>query len=76
MHFKERVYVDGGAPSGVFDVLAGFRLLTKAWTTGVINLTRLVPLVGGLIGGSVDGYLTHDIGMQAKRLFKKVEGHG
>ena len=32
----------------------GFRLLTKAGEKGVINLTKLVPVVGGIVGGLVD----------------------
>lgn len=32
----------------------GFRLLTKAGEKGVINLTKLVPVVGGIVGGIVD----------------------
>lgn len=32
----------------------GFRFLTKFGTTGIINLGKLVPLVGGVIGGGID----------------------
>lgn len=32
----------------------GFRLVTKFGEKGVVNLIKLVPLVGGLIGGGVD----------------------
>lgn len=32
----------------------GFRLLTKAGTRGVVNLTDFIPVVGGVVGGSFD----------------------
>lgn len=32
----------------------GFRLFTKLGTKGVINLGKLVPLSGGVIGGAID----------------------
>lgn len=40
----------------------GFRLLTKAGSTGVVNLTKAVPLIGGLVGGGVDAYATNAVG--------------
>ena len=47
----------------------GFRLLTKFGTTGVINLGKAVPFVGGLIGGTLDGVSTNTIGNIARDLF-------
>jgi len=47
----------------------GFRLITKAGEKGVINLTKLVPLAGGVVGGSVNGVSTHAVGKWAKRNF-------
>lgn len=47
----------------------GFRLITKAGTTGFINLTKWVPVLGGLIGGGFDAALTRGIGAMAKKLF-------
>lgn len=47
----------------------GFRLLTKFGTKGAINLVRLVPLAGGVIGGGVDGTACYVVGRRAKRLF-------
>ena len=47
----------------------GFRLLTKAGTKGVLNLTKLVPLVGGLIGGSFDAATTYTVGHCAASTF-------
>ncbi|MEJ5866975.1 EcsC family protein [Pseudokineococcus sp. 5B2Z-1] len=47
----------------------GFRLITKAGTKGVINLTKLVPLAGGVVGGGVNGVSTQAVGTWAKRNF-------
>jgi uncharacterized protein (DUF697 family) len=47
----------------------GFRLLTKAGTTGVINISKAIPLVGGIVGGTVDGAATSVVGRVAKRTF-------
>jgi hypothetical protein len=47
----------------------GFRLITKAGTTGVVNLTKLVPIIGGVVGGTIDGVTTRGIGAAAKGVF-------
>lgn len=47
----------------------GFRLLTKAGNTGVVNLSKAVPVVGGLIGATVDAVATNTIGKMAVELF-------
>ncbi|WP_276356944.1 EcsC family protein [Cohnella caldifontis] len=47
----------------------GFRLLTKFGSSGVINLGKLVPGVGGVIGGTADGIATATIGKVAMKLF-------
>lgn len=47
----------------------GFRLLTKAGSTGVINLSKAIPLVGGVVGGTVDGASTRIVGRIAKETF-------
>jgi uncharacterized protein (DUF697 family) len=47
----------------------GFRLVTKFGKTGVVNLGKAVPLVGGVIGGTVDGIGTNVIGKTAKKVF-------
>lgn len=47
----------------------GFRLLTKFGTTGAINLGKAIPLIGGVIGGTVDGVSTNTIGNIARDLF-------
>jgi len=52
----------------------GFRLLTKAGTKGVINLTKLAPVVGGVIGGGVNFASTRAVGVWAKVNFPAI-GH-
>ncbi|MDN5918007.1 MAG: EcsC family protein [Pseudonocardia sp.] len=51
----------------------GFRLVTKAGEKGVINLTKLVPLVGAPIGATVDGVGCRAIATYALRTFEPVE---
>lgn len=47
----------------------GFRLVTKAGSTGIVNLGKAVPFVGGIIGGTFDALTTKAIGSAAKRVF-------
>lgn len=47
----------------------GFRLITKAGATGVVNLTKIVPFLGGFVGGAIDGLTTAAIGASAKSVF-------
>jgi hypothetical protein len=47
----------------------GFRLITKAGEKGVINLMKLVPLVGGVVGGTFDGMFVNTCGQTAKNVF-------
>lgn len=47
----------------------GFRLLTKFGEKGAINLVKMVPLVGGVIGGGIDVSSTKVIGFNARRIF-------
>lgn len=47
----------------------GFRLLTKFGSKGVVNLGKMIPLAGGVIGGTADGVSTAAIGKVAKKLF-------
>ena len=51
----------------------GFRLLTKGGTKGVVNLGKVVPVVGGVVGGAVDGASTRAIGAVAQRAFPSVQ---
>ena len=50
-----------------------FRLVTKAGSTGLVNLTKIVPFAGGLVGGGFDALMTRGIGAAAKMVITKVE---
>jgi uncharacterized protein (DUF697 family) len=45
--------------------IVDFRLITK----GIVNLTKLAPVVGGVIGGSVNFTSTRAVGAWAKKNF-------
>ena len=45
----------------------GFRLLTKFGEKGVINLVKVVPVAGGVVGGVVDMGSTRTVGKVAKK---------
>ncbi len=47
----------------------GFRLLTKFGTKGFINLGKVVPVVGGVIGGGLDYVETKAIAHRAYKMF-------
>lgn len=47
----------------------GFRLVIRMGKTGVINLHRLVPVVGGIIGGGVDLATTKIIADNVMKMF-------
>lgn len=49
----------------------GFKLLTKTSSTGMINLGKAVPFVGGIIGGGFDAFTTNIIGNTARDIFIK-----
>jgi uncharacterized protein (DUF697 family) len=51
----------------------GFRLVTKAGQTGLVNLTKIVPFIGGIVGGGFDAVVTRGIGAAAKEIFKPLE---
>ena len=51
----------------------GFRLLTKFGEKGAINLGKMIPLVGGVIGGTFDGVSTNIVGNIARKTF--IEGN-
>ena len=50
----------------------GFRLVTKFGEKGVINLVKLIPVAGGVIGGTMDVVSTTAIAKNAINLF--IEG--
>lgn len=47
----------------------GFRLLTKFGEKGVINIGKLIPIAGGIIGGSFDFVSTQAIAKRAYKTF-------
>lgn len=51
----------------------GFRLLTKFGEKGAINLAKLIPVAGGVIGGAVDVASTTVIAKNAIKLFIEDE---
>lgn len=54
----------------------GYRLVSKAGEKGVLNLSKLVPLVGGPIGAAVDGVSCRTIATYALRTFEPQFGAG
>lgn len=50
----------------------GFRLITKAGEKGVINLMKLVPLVGGVVGATFDGFFVDRCGKASKAIFPSL----
>jgi hypothetical protein len=47
----------------------GFRLITKAGEKGVVNVAKMVPLVGGVVGAGFDGFFVNSCGKAAQTLF-------
>jgi len=47
----------------------GFRLLTKAGEKGIVNFTKVVPVVGGIVGGTFDALTCRTVGSAAQRIF-------
>lgn len=51
----------------------GFRFITKFGEKGIINLGKMLPLAGGVIGGGVDVASTSIIAKNAIRMFMEGE---
>jgi uncharacterized protein (DUF697 family) len=49
--------------------MVGFRLLTKAGQKGALNFIKAVPIVGGVVGGTLDAAMCQVVGKKAKELF-------
>lgn len=49
----------------------GFRFITKAGTTGIVNLSKVVPVVGAFAGGGIDYFETKTIANRAYKWFFK-----
>lgn len=50
----------------------GFRLLTKMGTKGAVNLVKLVPVAGGIVGATIDISATKAIAYNAKKHFSDI----
>lgn len=48
----------------------GFRFITKAGAKGIINLVKVVPVVGAGVGASIDFSTTWAIAKRAKKVFE------
>lgn len=58
-----------GATITSINQAVGFQLLTKFGQTGAVNLGKAAPLLGGVIGGTVDSLATQTIGNYAIKTF-------
>lgn len=47
----------------------GAKIITKAGSKGAVNLLKVVPVFGGIVGAGFDGVTTKAIGTAAKQLF-------
>ncbi|MCY9664904.1 EcsC family protein [Paenibacillus alginolyticus] len=47
----------------------GFRLVTKFSQAGLVNLSKVIPLVGGMVSGTIDGISCNIIGNAARDTF-------
>lgn len=66
----------GKIPGSVLTTInkaVGFRLFTKFGTKGVVNFVKLVPAVGGIIGGVADAATTKVIAQTAYNVFIRNE---
>lgn len=52
----------------------GFRLITKAGEKGIVNLSKAVPVAGGLVGGGLDALACKVVGRTADTLFRRDDG--
>lgn len=52
----------------------GFRLFTKFGTKGVVNLSKLVPFVGGGVSAGVNVATMRSVGLYAKQNFPALSG--
>jgi hypothetical protein len=51
------------------DQKVGMRLLTNFATKGVINLVKVAPIVGGLVGAGINVVSSQQIAKQATKMF-------
>lgn len=50
----------------------GIKLATKSGAKGVINLVKVIPVLGGIVGGSLNSIATNIIGNVARNTFIKT----
>jgi hypothetical protein len=48
--------------------MVGFRLITKAGSKGIINLTKTIPVIGGVVCGGFDAYACKVVGKAATEM--------
>ncbi len=48
----------------------GMRLITKAGERGALNLTKAVPIAGGVVGGGIDALYCNAVGRRAHAVFR------
>lgn len=53
----------------------GYKLLAKFSEKSIANMGKIVPVVGGLIGGGLDVVSTRAIGAIAKKMFIDIDEH-
>ena len=63
-----------GAVLKKINKLVGVTLLTKFGQKGVVNLVKLVPLVGGAVGATFDGTTCYLVGRAADKVFQAAPG--
>jgi uncharacterized protein (DUF697 family) len=63
-------------PAGVLAAInraVGFRLVSRFGEAGVVRLHRVIPMLGGLVGGGIDYVMTRQLGaFAARELGRKV----
>lgn len=58
-----------GASLGRINQAVGFSLVAKAGSAGLLNMSRVVPLIGGLVSGGFDAAVTRGIAGVARQMF-------
>lgn len=56
----------------IINKAVGFRLLRTVGESTASRLGRAVPLLGGAVGGALDGYMMHRIAQQARQEFPRL----
>jgi hypothetical protein len=51
----------------------GFKLLARAGESGLINFSHVVPIAGGIVGGTVDAVACRMVGHTAVKVFGNVD---